>query len=72
MTQLTLTGEESDGRDELREAEPKVWDDGSVTPMWHCPDCDLGICAESVCPECGWFDADRWAATLNGGGRVAE
>ena len=64
MTQLTLTGEESEGCPELDEAEPKVWDDGSETPLWHCPDCGLALCAESTCLECGWFDRDRWDATL--------
>lgn len=67
--QATLTGDEADPcRISLTEAEPKVWDDGDKTPLWHCPQCDCTLCADSTCPECGWFDSERWDITLRRSG----
>ncbi|WP_147298799.1 MULTISPECIES: hypothetical protein [unclassified Haloferax] len=63
--QRTLTGETAtESKIPLRKAEPKVWDDGSKTTLWNCPDCGTALLAESECIECGWWSRQRWDVTL--------
>ena len=52
-----------DGVERLDEVGP--YEDPDLPFMnFECPECGFGLCEWTDCSECGWYDEDRWTATM--------